>query len=380
MPLFLLLALSLQVACSAQQQFGHNLLPLFGFKHGYINLNHGSYGSAPRSVTANQTAWVAQCEENPDAWFRSGVSPTTYFDYQDRVRALIAPYIGAEFNDTVFIDNASNGVNAVMRSLARALPPGKKILILSTAYYMVKMVLQYLEPAQTLLVNISLPGSDAAIVAAVAAALDAHPGAVFAASFSHIVSVPALILPIKELAAAARARGALVLVDGAHALGQVPVDVGALGVDFWLGNGHKWLYSPKGSAVLWVRPPLQRLVEPTVISWEGRGATHFQLAFSYVGTTDVSRTLAMGAALAFRAALGTEGEIMGYMHDLAVRGGALLAAAWGTEVLFEDAARYAAMVDVRVPTANATLAHAIGPALMAGYNTFVPGEGVARVF
>ena len=53
------------------------------------------------------------------------MSPTTYFDYQDRVRALIAPYIGAAFNDTVFIDNASSGVNAVMRSLARALPPGK---------------------------------------------------------------------------------------------------------------------------------------------------------------------------------------------------------------------------------------------------------------
>jgi selenocysteine lyase/cysteine desulfurase len=140
-----------------------------------------------------------------------------------------------------------------MRSLARALPPGKKVLILNTAYYMVKMVLQYLEPQQTLLVNLTLPGSDAAIVAAVAAALDAEAGGVFAASFSHIVSVPAMILPIRELAAACKARGVLVLVDGAHALGQIPVDVGALGADFWLGNGHKWLYSPKGSAVLWVR-------------------------------------------------------------------------------------------------------------------------------
>ena len=323
-------------------------------------------------MTANQTAWIAQCEASPDAWFRSGVSPETYFDYQDRVRSQVAPYIGAAFNDTVFVDNASNAVNAVMRALARALPPGKKILILNTAYYMVKMVLQYLEPSQTLLVNLTLPGSNAEIVAAVAAALDASPGAVFAASFSHIVSVPAMILPIQELAAACRARGALVVVDGAHALGQVPVDVSSLGADFWLGNGHKWLYSPKGSAVLWVRPELQALVEPTVISWEGRGATHFQLAFSYVGTTDVSRTLAIGAALEFRKSVGTEGEIMGYMHGLAVQGGRLLAAAWGTELLFEDTSRFAAMVDVRVPVTNATLAHLIGPALMARYNTFVP--------
>ncbi len=181
-----------------------------------------------------------------------------------------------------------------------------------------------------------------------------------------------MILPIRELAAACKARGVLVLVDGAHALGQIPVDVGALGVDFWLGNGHKWLYSPKGSAVLWVRPELQGMVEPTVISWEGRGATHFQLAFSYVGTTDVSRTLAMGAALAFRRSVGTEAEIMGYMHDLAVKGGGLLARSWGTELLFADTSRFAAMVDVRVPTTNVTLVHLIGPALMARYNTFVP--------
>jgi hypothetical protein len=73
-------------ACVSSQQFGHSLLPQFGFRPGYINLNHGSYGSAPRAVTANQTAWIRQCEENPDGWFRSGVSPITYFDFQDRVR------------------------------------------------------------------------------------------------------------------------------------------------------------------------------------------------------------------------------------------------------------------------------------------------------
>ena len=124
--------------------------------------------------------------------------------------------------------------------------------------------------------------------------------------------------------------------------------------------------------MLWVRRELQPLIEPTVISWEGAGATHFQLAFSYVGTTDNSRTLAMGAAFDFRKSVGTEEEIMGYMHNLAVTGGRALASAWGTELLFEDTSRFGAMVDVRVPTANATLRGLIGPALMRTYNTFVP--------
>ena len=108
---------------------------------------------------------------------------------------------------------------------------------------MVKQVFAYLEPSQTVLVNISMPGSNAEILAAVEAALLAHPGDIFAASFSHIVSVPAVILPVVELAALCHKHGTLVLIDGAHALGQIPVDVKALGVDFWLGNGHKceWL-------------------------------------------------------------------------------------------------------------------------------------------
>jgi hypothetical protein len=76
-------------------------------------------------------------------------------------------------------------------------------------------------------------------------------------SFSHITSLPSIVLPVAELAAVCKAHGVLVLIDGAHALGQLPVNVTALGVDAWLGNGHKWLFSPKGSAVLWVSPQLQ---------------------------------------------------------------------------------------------------------------------------
>ena len=87
----------------------------------------------------------------------------------------------------------------------------------------------------------------------------------------------------------------------------------------------------------------------------------------------------MASALEFRAKVGTEAEIMGYMHGLAVAGGRALAAAWGTALLFEDTARFGAMVDVRVPTTNATLAHLIGPALMSRYNTFVPIYDLAGV-
>ena len=80
----------------------------------------------------------------------------------------------------------------------------------------------------------------------------------------------------------------------------------------------------------------------------------------------------MAAALDFRKSIGTEQEIMAYMHNLAVQGGKALASAWGTELLFQDTARFAAMVDVRVPTQNFTLAHMIGESLMMRFGTFVP--------
>ncbi len=353
------------VRASAPQQFGHALLPLFQLDPSYTNLNHGSYGSVPLSVTQNATAWEKAVEKNPDAFFRYNV-----WGLMDGVRRLLSAYLGCHWADLVFVPNASAGVNTVLRSLL--VPAGKKILYLNTAYGMVKSTINYLEPSSRLQVNLTMPPTKAAILASVAAALSAHPE-VYIASFSHIASLPALLLPVAELTALCHAHGVLVMIDGAHALGHVPVNITEIGADFWLGNGHKWLYSPKGSAVLWVRRELQPLVRPLTISWdEGPGATDFQAQFAYQGTASYTPYLAMAAALDFRRGLGTEAEIMGYMHGLAVSGGRLLAQQWGTKVLCAEDALYGAMVDVEVPTANATLAALLPALLLEKYNTWVP--------
>ena len=359
--------------------FGHALLPQFAFRPGYTCLNHGSYGSAPIVVTASAANWTTWMESCPDAYFRFDA----WAPY-DAIRARMAAYINANVNDTVFVENASNGVNAVLQSLARHAPPGMKFLYLNTAYYMVKMVMSYVEPDNRLQVNVSQPVSDAAVLAAVRAALEANKGNVYAASFSHIVSVPGVILPVKALAALCREYGVFSLIDGAHALGHIPVDVVDIGADAWLGNAHKWLYSPKGAAVLWVSPDKQPLIEPTVISWEGRGPTHFTMAFSYQGTTTQAQYLALGAALDFREAVGGDAAVMAYMHGMAVSGGALLARVWGTEPLFANTSLYGAMVDVRVPTTNATLGPTIGQRLLngeggGGFSTFVPVYDIGGV-
>ena len=116
------------LACaSAQPRFGHQLLPLFALQPNYTNLNHGSYGSVPRSVTAAANNWTDYCEANPDLFYRFDGLWAPF----EAVRARLAAYIGAEVNDTVVVENASNGVNAVLRSWARDAPKGKKFLYLS---------------------------------------------------------------------------------------------------------------------------------------------------------------------------------------------------------------------------------------------------------
>ena len=146
-----LAALALLALPALAAGFGHALLSQFSLRPGYTNLNHGSYGSAPAVVTASAANWTAWMESCPDAYFRFDA----WAPY-DAVRARMAAYIGASVNDTVFVENASNGVNAVLQSLARHAPPGAKFLYLNTAYYMVKMVMSYVEPDNRIMVNVFL--------------------------------------------------------------------------------------------------------------------------------------------------------------------------------------------------------------------------------
>lgn len=161
------------------------------------------------------------------------------------------------------------------------------------------------------------------------------------------------------------------LIDGAHALGQIPINVKELGGDFYVTNGHKWFYSPKGSALLWVRPEYQADIFPPVVSGEGQGSSQFQMQFSYSGTADYSARLAFEAALNFRGSVGSEADIMSYMHNLAVQGGALLASRWKTEVLLSPDL-YGSMVTVRVNCLNATIMNNLAQKVLDTYNVWVP--------
>lgn len=180
--------------------FGHDLLKYWDLDPNYLNLNFGSYGAVPKQVMLKQQDWIKHVEKNPDRWFRLEV-----YDAVNGVRAQVAKYLGVNAKDLAFVDNASGGMSAIFRSMIvpRLLNTTQvtKILILGWAYPMVKNLVTYLQEnfnlVEVVTVDITAPISNSRILAAVARALDANPEIRFA-SLSHIVSTPAVILPIKQ--------------------------------------------------------------------------------------------------------------------------------------------------------------------------------------
>ena len=130
-----------------------------------------------------------------------------------------------------------------------------------------------------------------------------------------------MIMPVKRLAALCHEYGVLVLIDGAHAPGQTPVDVAEIDADFYVGDGHKWLFTPKGVAFLHAKPAVQDLLYGPVIDGQGTFADFF----AWQGLDDYTKYLGVPMALQFRKWLGGEEKIYSYIHDLAVRGGHYLA-------------------------------------------------------
>ena len=118
-----------------------------------------------------------------------------------------------------------------------------------------------------------------------------------AVSVSHITSPTALVFPVEEICAAARAAGVLSIVDGAHVPGQLPLDLERLGADVYAGNCHKWLSAPKGAGFLWARPEHQRWIEPLVISWGYGAEASFAERHGWQGTRDPAAALTVPAAI-----------------------------------------------------------------------------------
>ncbi len=262
-----------------------------------VYLNHGSFGAVPRPVFENYQYWQRELEANP-VQFLGRRAP----DLLAAAREKLGAFINASGDDLTFVPNVTYGLNIVARSLN--LEEGDEILSTSHEYGAVDRTWRFsCEKTGARLVSqpITLPVVDTGhVIEQIWAGVGERTKVI---SLSHITSPSALILPVGEICRRARKAGILTVVDGAHAPGQLDLDMQEIGADFYSGNCHKWLSSARGAGFLYARPDRQHLLEPLVVSHGWRsdepGSSQFQNNFSWVGTIDPAAYLSVPSAIDF---------------------------------------------------------------------------------
>lgn len=323
-----------------------NALPLgaarradFVLAPGIEHLNHGSFGATPKAVLAAQAAWRERMEENPSAFFFEILPPALR-----AAAARLARAFGGEAGEWAFVENATAGVNAVLGSLPWS--EGDEIIVTSQVYNAVHQGLRHhagRHGARIVSLPVPVPFEDAGALVAAAGRLITPRTRL--ALLDHISSTGATILPVERLVALFKGAGVPVLIDGAHALGMLPLDVPKIGADWYAGNLHKWCCAPKGCAALWAAPERHETLHPVVISHDyGRG---FPAEFDYVGTRDASAWLAAEAALDYLDTAGME-RVQNHNRTLAAQMGEMLADAWKTG-MSATAAWRGSMAAIRLP-------------------------------
>jgi isopenicillin-N epimerase len=303
----------------------------FLIEEGTVHLNHGSFGSATRAVLRHQAELRERMERNNMRFFTRELVPLL-----DEARAGAAAFVGADERGFAFVPNATFAVNSVLRSIDLA--PGDELLTTNHTYNACTNVLVHAAEAagaRVVVAEVPFPlQSEDEIISAVLAGVSSRTKL---ALLDHVTSRTALVFPIARLVAALRERGVPTLVDGAHAPGQLDLDVRAVGAAYYTGNFHKWVSAPKGAAFLAVGEDQRAHLRPAAVSHGANfrsARSRFQLEFDWTGTSDPTAWLTVPTAIAQLDTLWPGGlpALRARNRALALRARDALASALGTAV------------------------------------------------
>ncbi|KAI2726078.1 hypothetical protein CBS147332_2965 [Penicillium roqueforti] len=370
-------------ATTQSTPFGKPMLKHWLFDPAYKNLNHGSFGAHPIPVKDAQRAFMDLADVRPDPYIRR-----YHAKYLDEAREAVAKLLNARREECVFVKNATTGVATVLYNLD--FQPGEALIYFEPVYGAVEkgvISLQEHSSLQPRKVSFQFPITEDELerrFREVIRRTREEGLKVRASVFDAIVSNPGVRFPFERITAICREEGILSVIDAAHGIGNIHLDMEKLQPDFLVSNCHKWLYTPRSCAVLYVPRRNQHLMRTTLpTSWGFIPApaspainasvlqdpnapvtkTAFEQLFEFVATTDDSAYICVPAALKFRAEVcGGEDAIIAYTQRVANEGADAVAAALGTDVLQEpdlkpgqeSRMRQCAMTTVRLPIAVAS--------------------------
>ena len=274
------------------------------------NLNTGSFGPWPRPVFDRVTALRRRLAEEPmDFLIRE--SPALIWE----ARRRLAEFLGGDLRRLLFTSNVSVAINIVASGLTLASPG--EILLTDHEYGAMHWCWERAAQRQGMTIRtFPLPVRTEDPEEIVAAFVRAMGPKTRLAFFSHVLSPTGLVLPARRMCEEARRRGIITVVDGAHAPAMIPLDVEAIGADFYAANCHKWLLAATGTGFLYFGKGSEDRLQPMQVSWGYRpdrtkwnepdafGTTARLRFYEFEGTRDLCPWMAIPEAIDFQAALG----------------------------------------------------------------------------
>jgi len=312
-----------------------------------IYLNHGSFGATPRTVFERYQTWQLELEREPVDFIGRRAK-----DLMQTARDGLAQYFHTQPENLVYMTNVTVALNAAARSLH--LGKNDEVLATDQEYGAMDRMWRFLSKQQgfkyiNLPINLPVTTPEK-YVEEFWRGVTQRTRVIF---ISHISSPTAVIAPVQEICRKARERGILTIIDGAHVPGQIPLDLEALGADFYGGNLHKWLCAPKGAGFLYAAPRVQSLLEPLVVSigWESDppGPSRLVDYYEYMGTRDFSAFLTVPEAIRFQAEHHWD-QVRSECHQLASGCLTQMTALTHLEPLYDPASDwFAQMVTIPIP-------------------------------
>ena len=264
--------------------------------------NVGTLGSRPRQITDAVVNHLREIERTIATFDYRPEHPEYISGYrkQEDLRAKIAPLFNANMREIALVQNATMGTNFVAHGLE--LHPGDEVLMTDQEHIGNKSPWEVREKREGIVVRklpIGMPPADPESVIKVFT--DAITPRTRAIDVPHITSKLGIVMPVAQICAMARSRNIFTLVDGAQAIGHIPIDVKAIGCDAYTTSPHKWLLAPVGNGVLYVSEDRLRDVWTTLASgsWNDYDPKDGAFRLMQFGTGNLSLLVGFDAAIDF---------------------------------------------------------------------------------